>query len=94
MKSRREFLSETFSSVTGFGVASAFTALGGRLAFGEVAQPKLPLLPVKDETTGVELIRLPEGFRYVTYGWTNDPMSDGNATPPAHDGMGVVKEVD
>lgn len=94
MKSRREFLSDTFSSVSGFGVASAFSALGGRLMVGEVAKTKLDLLPVKDETTGLALIRLPEGFRYVTYGWTNDPMSDGTPTPPAHDGMGVVAESD
>jgi len=31
-KSRREFLNETFSTVTGFGVAAAFGALDARLA--------------------------------------------------------------
>ena len=30
------------------------------------------------------------GFRYVSYGWTGDLMSDGLPTPGAHDGMGVV----
>lgn len=90
MKTRREFLSESFSSVSGFGVAAAFSALGGRVALGDVTKAKLDLLPTKDETTGLKLIRLPEGFRYVTYGWTGDPMSDGHSTPPLHDGMGVV----
>ncbi len=94
MSTRREFLSETFSSVCGFGVASAFSALGGRAALGEAAKARLALLPTNDESTGLPLIRLPEGFRYVTYGWTNDPMSDGTPTPPAHDGMGVVEERD
>ncbi|MEL7267400.1 MAG: alkaline phosphatase PhoX, partial [Planctomycetota bacterium] len=94
MKSRREFLSETFSSVTGFGVASALTAFSGRIALGDDARPNLQLLPTRDETTGLPLIRLPEGFRYVSYGWTRDVMSDGNPTPPAHDGMGVVADND
>jgi len=94
MKTRRDFLSESFSSVTGFGVAAAFSALGGRFALGEHAQTTRDLIPVKDETTGLELIRLPEGFRYVTYGWTGDVMSDGLKTPSSHDGMGVVSEDD
>ena len=92
MKSRREFLSESFSSLTGFGVAGALAALDGRFAHGEVASTKLDLIPVKDETTGIELIHLPEGFRYITYGWTKDPMTDGMATPKSHDGMGVVAD--
>ena len=33
---------------------------------------------------------LPDGFRYVSFGWTRDPMDDGVLTPPAHDGMAVV----
>ena len=92
MKSRRQFLSETFSSFSGFGVAAAFSALGGRLAHGETARTELELVPTKDESTGIPLIRLPEGFRYITYGWTGDQMSDGTKTPSAHDGMGVVSE--
>ena len=92
MKSRREFLSESFTAVTGFGVASAFAALDGRIALGETARAKLDLVAAKDETTGLPLIRLPEGFRYITYGWTGDTMTDGLATPAAHDGMGVVAD--
>ena len=94
MKSRREFLNETFSSVAGFGVAAAFSALSGRFALGESAMASRELIPIKDENTGIPLIRLPEGFRYETYGWTNDPMSDGLPTPTDHDGMGVVAEKD
>ena len=92
MKTRREFLSETFTSISGFGVASALSALGGRLNFGDKISTGIKLVPTKDETTGIKLLHLPEGFRYVTHGWTGDPMSDGFATPPFHDGMGVVSE--
>ncbi|MFC7716594.1 hypothetical protein [Nonomuraea recticatena] len=41
-----------------------------------------PLSPVKDHTTGLELLKLPRGFEYLTHGWTGDLMSDGRPTPP------------
>ena len=46
-----------------------------------------PLTPVADETTGLPLLQLPDGFRYLSMGWTGDPLEGGLATPPAHDGM-------
>jgi len=46
-----------------------------------------PLAPVKDRTTGLPLLWLPEGFSYLTFGWTGDPMNDGRRTPHMHDGM-------
>lgn len=46
-----------------------------------------PLQPTIDETTGLPLLHLPKSFRYLSFGWTRDPMSDGLVTPPAHDGM-------
>lgn len=49
-----------------------------------------PFEPVADETTGIPLLRLPEGFRYASFGWSGDPMDDGTPTPPNHDGMSVV----
>lgn len=48
------------------------------------------LAPVNDLTTGLPLIELPAGFSYKSTGWTLDTMSDGLATPGAHDGMGIV----
>jgi uncharacterized protein len=48
--------------------------------------------PVNDLTTGLPLIELPAGFSYKSYGWRGDMMSDGLATPAAHDGMGIVRE--
>jgi secreted PhoX family phosphatase len=46
-----------------------------------------PLGPVNDETTGLPLLQLPQGFRYVSLTWTGDPMSDGITTPGLPDGM-------
>lgn len=55
-----------------------------------VDSPYGPTFPTHDEATGLPLIELPVGFRYVSTGWTGDPMSDGLLTPGNHDGMGVV----
>lgn len=48
------------------------------------------LFPVRDRTTGLELLRLPRGFQYESFGWTGDLMDDGSVTPDRHDGMGIV----
>ena len=55
-------------------------ALSDALTYG-------PLAPVADGTTGLPLLHLPEGFRYVSFGWTGDPLEGGDVTPGAHDGM-------
>ena len=39
------------------------------------------------------LIQLPRGFRYRSYSWTGDMMSDGVACPSLHDGMAVIDEL-
>ena len=46
-----------------------------------------PLFPTPDQTTGLSLIALPEGFKYLTFGWTGDLLTNGMPTPGAHDGM-------
>ncbi|HEX6686408.1 MAG TPA: alkaline phosphatase PhoX [Candidatus Limnocylindrales bacterium] len=53
-----------------------------------------PLAPVSDQTTGLELLMLPRGFEYLSFGWTGDRMSDGVATPPLHDGMAAYRRDD
>ncbi|ACV07181.1 DUF839 domain-containing protein [Kytococcus sedentarius] len=53
-----------------------------------------PLYPVKDQTTGLELISLPKGFEYISYGWTGSIMDDGRPTPGAHDGMAAFRQGD
>ena len=34
-----------------------------------------------DETTGLQLLKLPDGFRYWSYSWTGDELSDGVRVP-------------
>lgn len=41
---------------------------------------------VRDQD-GREILALPEGFEYVTFGRTGEPTTDGMATPRSHDGM-------
>ena len=89
----------TFLSLTGVALGAApFHALASRAAAATRGQSSVggrtpgevgygPLRPVRDETTGLPLLHLPAGFRYLTFGWTGDPLADGRATPPAHDGM-------
>lgn len=45
------------------------------------------LLPAIDEATGLPLLKLPEGFRYTSFGWVGDPLANGGTTPGKHDGM-------
>ena len=59
-------------------------AAGGGVSF---ADGYGGLRPVKDDSTGLPLLELPEGFRYVTFGWAGDPMDGGLRTPGLHDGM-------
>lgn len=78
---RRAFL----NGIASVGSLSALGCLrpptsGSALGYGS-------LRPVADETTGLRLLELPAGFRYLSFGWTGDPMEDGTITPRAHDGM-------
>ena len=50
-----------------------------------------PIGPVADQTTGLPLLHLPEGFTYLSLGWTGDLMANGLPTPGAHDGMATFK---
>lgn len=49
-----------------------------------------PLRPQKDQSTGLYLLELPDGFSYQSFGWTGMTMADGRPTPTDHDGMAVV----
>ncbi len=46
-----------------------------------------PLSQAVDETTGLPLLHLPQGFRYLSFGWTGDPLRGGTPTPRLPDGM-------
>jgi secreted PhoX family phosphatase len=84
--SRRHWLAATAAALGSTNVPRSFSA------FLHAAEPRERnrLQPVKDETTGLELLQLPEGFRYLSFGWTRDEMADGVPTPGAHDGMAVI----
>ena len=85
---RRNFL----TSAGSVGLAAAFGLFARRSSATCKAAGYGPLSPVKDATTGLPLLCLPEGFRYLSYGWTHDRMDNGLPTPGAHDGMGVVRQ--
>ena len=51
-----------------------------------------PIAPVADQTTGLQLLALPPGFQYWSFGEVGSIMSDGRPTPPAHDGMAAFRD--
>jgi secreted PhoX family phosphatase len=87
--SRRAFISRG-AAVVGGGLVStkALEGLVARDAFARRGhtEPYGPLQRVPDQR-GVEVLALPAGFSYVTFGHIGSTMSDGNPTPLALDGM-------
>lgn len=49
------------------------------------------LYPTPAKNTGEVFLELPRGFEYNIIGKVKSTMSDGRATPPAHDGMWTFK---
>ncbi|MCA9005387.1 MAG: DUF839 domain-containing protein [Planctomycetaceae bacterium] len=89
---RRSFLKFTAFSVGCQALAPAFQGLLARDADSRRIRGFGPLRPVQDQTTGLPLMELPEGFEYSSFGWTGDEMVGGQRTPGAHDGMAVISE--
>ncbi|MDB4680048.1 PhoX family protein [Planctomycetaceae bacterium] len=89
---RRSFLKMTAFSLGCGSLTNAFQQLSAESKFDSQALSYGPLSAVEDQTTGLPLLELPEGFRYSTFCWSRDEMSDGTITPGAHDGMGVIQE--
>ena len=91
---RRSFLRQSLAA-GGFALARPLEAFWRRIETGNhgswQGQDYGPLVAVKDETTGLPLLELPEGFQYLSYGWTGDPLDGGRFTPGAHDGMAAFK---
>lgn len=52
------------------------------------------LSPMASVNTGETILALPAGFQYTVFGKTGTAMSDGKATPPAHDGMACFAGAD
>lgn len=94
-RDRRSFLGRFTSGISAIAISQSFGCLGDRIARAqkvETVKTRGPLLPTADATTGLNLLKLPEGFEYLSYGWTNQPLDDGTPTPGAHDGMAVIQE--
>jgi hypothetical protein len=89
---RRAFLNRG-AAFAGAGLfsAGAVETLANRRALATSGRwsrnPYGPLHPVRDRATGREILALPRGFEYVTFGSIGSKMSDGNLTPLALDGM-------
>jgi len=94
-ETRRDFLR---SGILGAGAVSfgllALSQYGCRSRHESENSPFGPLRVRPDETTGLPLLLLPEGFRYHTISWAGEQMSDGFVCPTRADGMGIVSESD
>ena len=95
LNSRRGFLrgSTSMAALSFIGTMQALQSRNANAATGStglVASPYGPVAPALDEATGLPLLQLPEGFAYRSYGWTGDPMNDGQPCPSNHDGMAVI----
>lgn len=88
---RREFLRHAvqlgLTAALGSSLGQIVTASAPRRA--KLPRPR-PLIAVADATTGKQLMRLPEGFRYFSFGWAGEALEGGGKIPGAADGMGVV----
>lgn len=89
---RRTFLKNAALTAT---AAVPFTAFMQRAASAQDHQGGVrrghtagygPLFETIDQTTGLPLLALPEGFKYLSFGWVRDPLDNGDLTPGAHDG--------
>ena len=77
---RRELLAKSIFSAAALPVALHTNVVRGSAT----------LQPTNDLTTGLPLIKLPEGFTYRSMSWTGDPSSTEGGVPDRHDGMAVV----
>ena len=92
---RRAFIRQS-ALAGGLTIAGPLEAFAARVgAAAQSSRPKPlgygPLSPRRDETTGLTLLALPDGFRYASFGWTGDPLEGGKFTPAAHDGMAAFR---
>lgn len=67
----------TLPFVGAFAALQSHTALAAGGTTALVDSPYGPIAPVNDLSTGLPLLQLPHGFRYRSFGWRGDIMSDG-----------------
>jgi uncharacterized protein len=94
-ESRRRFLSYA-AAVAGATAAAPLVSLARRVSAASIerAQGFGPLVPARDEATGLTLLDLPVGFRYRSLSWTGDALDGGSRTPGAPDGMAAFAGTD
>ena len=87
---RRTFLRRGAMGAGALWTASLGPFMARRAEGAAIASPYGDIFPTADETTGLALLKLPNGFRYQSYSWTGDVMDDDVRCPNLHDGMAVV----
>ena len=90
--SRKDFLTAGVSvgvgaALSGLVARNAVAAPGNRNKADKDSGGYGELSPKQAENDPGTYLALPEGFKYTVFGATGSIMSDGNPTPPAHDGM-------
>jgi uncharacterized protein len=87
---RRTFLRRGAMGAGALWAASFGPYMARRAEGAAITGPYGPVFPATDESTGLQLLKLPAGFRYRSYSWTGDVMADDVRCPNLHDGMAVV----
>jgi len=90
---RRGFIKHGLVAAGGLGLGvyawSRLARLGPAPEFHEAYGP---LQAVNDQTSGLPILKLPEGFRYHSFAWAGETLGDGYSSPEFADGMGVVND--
>lgn len=97
--SRKEFLAAGVgagvgAALSGLVARNAAAAPGNRNKADKDSGGYGELSPKQAENDPGTYLALPEGFKYTVFGATGSTMSDGNPTPPAHDGMAAFQASD
>lgn len=87
---RRTFLRRGALGAGALWAASFGPYMARRAEGAAITSPYGPVIPTMDESTALQLLKQPAGFRYRSYSWTGDVMADGVRCPNLHDGMAVV----
>jgi uncharacterized protein len=87
---RRTFLRRGAMGAGAFWALSLSPFMARRAHGAAIDSPYGAISPKLDETTGLPLLKLPDGFRYQSFSWTGDMMADDVRCPHMHDGMAVI----
>jgi secreted PhoX family phosphatase len=90
---RRTFLRRGAMGAGALWALSLDPFMARRASGSPISSPYGPISSKVDETTGLRLLQLPDGFRYASFSWTGDVMADGVRCPALHDGMAVIDSV-